>query len=47
LVRFGARDYDAEAGRWTAKDPIGFLGGDTNLFMYCGNDRVPRQGSHS
>lgn len=34
LVRFGARDYDAEAGRWTAKDPIGFAGGDMNLFRY-------------
>ncbi|MDG5815419.1 RHS repeat-associated core domain-containing protein [Chitinispirillales bacterium ANBcel5] len=38
LVRFGARDYDAEAGRWTAKDPIRFSGGDGNLFRYCGND---------
>jgi RHS repeat-associated protein len=38
LVRFGARDYDAEAGRWTAKDPIGFVGGDLNLFAYVGND---------
>jgi RHS repeat-associated protein len=35
LVRFGARDYDAELGRWTAKDPIGFEGGDTNLYAYA------------
>ena len=27
LVRFGARDYDPETGRWTAKDPILFDGG--------------------
>jgi RHS repeat-associated protein len=40
LVRFGARDYDAEVGRWTAKDPIGFLGGDANLYGYVGNDPV-------
>ena len=31
LVRFGARDYDPETGRWTAKDPIRFGGGDWNL----------------
>ena len=29
LVRFGARDYDPETGRWTSKDPIGFAGGDS------------------
>jgi len=40
LVRFGARDYDAETGRWTAKDPIGFAGGDTNLYGYVVNDPV-------
>jgi RHS repeat-associated protein len=40
LVRFGARDYDAEIGRWTGKDPIGFDGGDTELYGYCGNDPV-------
>jgi RHS repeat-associated protein len=40
LVRFGARDYDAETGRWTAKDPIGFSGGDGNLFAYAGNDPI-------
>jgi RHS repeat-associated protein len=38
LTRFGARDYDAETGRWTAKDPIGFEGGDANLYAYAGND---------
>lgn len=40
LVRFGARDYDAETGRWTAKDPIKFIGGDTNLYGYVFNDPV-------
>jgi len=38
LVRFGARDYDARTRRWTAKDPIGFGGGDTNLYAYTMND---------
>jgi RHS repeat-associated protein len=42
LVRFGARDYDAEAGRWTAKDPILFAGRDTNLYAYAGNDPINR-----
>jgi RHS repeat-associated protein len=32
--------YDAEIGRWTTKDPIGFAGGDTNLYGYVLNDLV-------
>jgi RHS repeat-associated protein len=39
LVRFGARDYDAGTGRWTAKDPIRFIGGD-NLYAYANSDPV-------
>ena len=42
LVRFGARDYDAEVGRWTGKDPMGFKARDTNLLSYAGNDPVNR-----
>jgi RHS repeat-associated protein len=40
LTRFGARDYDAETGRWTAKDPILFWGGDSNLYGYVLQDPV-------
>lgn len=40
LVRFGSRDYDPQTGRWTAKDPIRFAGGDTNLYAYVANDPV-------
>ncbi len=40
LVRFGVRDYDPAIGRWTAKDPIDFGGGDLNLYGYVLNDPV-------
>ncbi|MBI4586444.1 MAG: PKD domain-containing protein [Planctomycetes bacterium] len=40
LYRFGARDYDPQVGRWTAKDPLGFGGGDTNLYGYVQSDPV-------
>ncbi|MCA9982175.1 MAG: hypothetical protein KDD89_15125, partial [Anaerolineales bacterium] len=40
LVRFGARDYDAASGRWTSKDPLGFAGGDANLYAYVLNNPV-------
>lgn len=29
-----ASHYDPTVGRWTTKDPIGFAGGDTNLYSY-------------
>ena len=38
LIRLGARDYDPQTGRWTAKDPIRFDGGDSNLYGYVAND---------
>jgi RHS repeat-associated protein len=40
LVRFGARDYEPRAGRWTAKDPVGFRGWSTNLYRYVWDDPV-------
>jgi len=40
LVRYGTRDYDAETGRWTAKDPVRFEGGDVNLYGYGLGDPV-------
>jgi len=40
LVRFGYRDYDPYTGKWTAKDPIGFSGGDSNLYGYVLGDPV-------
>lgn len=45
LVRFGARDYDAEIGRWVSKDPIRFDGEQANLYVYVGNDPVNHQDS--
>jgi len=41
LVRFGARDYDPNTGRWISKDPEGFDQGG-NLFLYGGGDPVNR-----
>ncbi|MFA7157913.1 MAG: RHS repeat-associated core domain-containing protein [Kiritimatiellia bacterium] len=40
LVRFGARDYAPETGRWLIRDPAGFMGPDVNLYAYCSNDPV-------
>ena len=40
LVRFGVRDYDADTGRWTSKDPVLFAGDDTNLYGYVRGDPI-------
>ena len=40
LVRLGARDYDAETGRWTTRDPMLFGGNDYNLYAYVRNDPI-------
>ena len=40
LTKFGVRDYDAETGSWTSKDPIKFAGGDTNLYGYVLSDPI-------
>ena len=40
LIRFGYRDYDPDIGRWTAKDPIGFKAGDSNLYGYVLGDPI-------
>jgi Rhs family protein len=52
LTRFGYRDYYAYTGRWTAKDPIRFNSGNTNLYGYVQNnptnlvDLTGYQGEH-
>ncbi len=40
LVHFGYREYDPLTGKWTAKDPIDFSGGDSNLYGYVLGDPV-------
>lgn len=40
LVRFGARDYDPEIGRWTTKDPIKFQSAEPNFYEYSFNNPI-------
>ena len=39
LVRFGAREYDPETGRWLSKDEARF-GGGWNFYEYAASDPV-------
>ena len=40
LYYMRARYYDPEVGRFINKDPIGYAGGDTNLYAYCLNNPI-------
>jgi len=40
FVRFGARDYDPESGRWTSKDPALFDDENYNVYDYSSNDPI-------
>jgi len=40
LVRFSARDYDPDTGRWMTKDPIRFGGGVANLYEFVLDDPI-------
>ena len=40
LYYYRARFYDPETGRFISKDPIGFRGGDVNLYSYVGQNPV-------
>jgi RHS repeat-associated protein len=40
IVRFGARDYDPTMRRWTQKDPRSIGGGQSNVYVYVGDDPI-------
>lgn len=40
LYYYNARYYDPMEGRFVSKDPIGFDGGDVNLYAYVRNNPV-------
>jgi RHS repeat-associated protein len=40
LYYYRARYYDTKAGRFISRDPIGFDGGDVNLYVYVGNNPI-------
>ena len=40
MVCFRFRDYVPDVGRFSSKDPIGYKGGDADLYGYCCDDPV-------
>jgi RHS repeat-associated protein len=45
LMYYRARFYDPQIGRFTSEDPIGFAGGDINLYGYVSNDPLIKRDS--
>ncbi len=43
LYNYRFRYYDPEIGRFISEDPIGFEGGDVNLYSYVGNNPMNRK----
>jgi RHS repeat-associated protein len=42
LHYYRARWYDSKLGRFISEDPIGFAGGDVNLYGYVGNNPIQK-----
>ena len=40
LVHFGFREYDPVIGRFTSPDPLGYAGGDVDVYAYCQDEPV-------
>ncbi|WP_139167315.1 RHS repeat domain-containing protein [Maridesulfovibrio ferrireducens] len=40
LIHFGYREYDPAIGRFITPDPIGFAGGDVDVYGFCLDDPI-------
>ncbi|WP_320173837.1 RHS repeat-associated core domain-containing protein [Maridesulfovibrio sp.] len=40
LIHFGYREYDPTIGRFISPDPLGYAGGDVDVYGYCLDDPV-------
>jgi RHS repeat-associated protein len=45
IYEYRNRAYHPGLGRFLSEDPMGFAGGDSNMFRYCGGDPVNRRDS--
>ncbi|WP_319760539.1 RHS repeat-associated core domain-containing protein [Maridesulfovibrio sp.] len=40
LIHFGFREYDPVIGRFISPDPLGYAGGDVDVYAYCQDEPV-------